>query len=247
MTVKAIIIDSREPEWVQKLPFGGVPVTINQLNAGDVMAACDDGETLLIERKTADDYLGSLKDGRLFHQVADMVDQTRWVYVVITDELQRGPNNTVITPRGTTGWSYNAVWGSILSIQELGAFVVFAGGETDFEACVLRICARRRDQVMRLNPVKVGLPLTAQEQIIASLPGIGMERLDAVMDAAGGSPAWAFVLLTDLTSEIPGISRGVKARIRNAMKLEESKQQFGVVGTDLVGENIMAILKQGEQ
>ena len=41
MTLSSVIIDSREPGWVQSLTFGGVPTATVALDAGDVWAAID--------------------------------------------------------------------------------------------------------------------------------------------------------------------------------------------------------------
>ena len=67
--IQAVIIDSREPEWVQSLTFGGVPTTVMAMDECDIKAVCDDGATILVERKTSDDLLNTLKDDRLFPQM----------------------------------------------------------------------------------------------------------------------------------------------------------------------------------
>ena len=51
MGITAVVIDSREPEWVQNLKFGGVPTTVATLDFGDLHVLCDDDTTLIIERK----------------------------------------------------------------------------------------------------------------------------------------------------------------------------------------------------
>ena len=63
MTISAVICDSREPQWVQNLQFDGIPKTVEFLEQGDLMAATDEGELILVERKTPDDFLNSLKQG----------------------------------------------------------------------------------------------------------------------------------------------------------------------------------------
>ena len=50
MTLKAIILDSREPKWARDLDLG-VPKTITALPAGDAWLATED-VTLVVERKT---------------------------------------------------------------------------------------------------------------------------------------------------------------------------------------------------
>ena len=51
--IVSAIIDTRgEPDWQL-----GCPTLKMALDAGDVMCTCSDGNTVLIERKTPDDFL----------------------------------------------------------------------------------------------------------------------------------------------------------------------------------------------
>lgn len=221
--ITAIMIDSREPEWVQHLQFGGVPTAVTALDSGDLFATTDDGNMILIERKTPTDFLNTLRENRLFGQLANMLDKTRWAYLVITGELQRGANGKVCADGRDTGWCWSSVQGALLTAQEMGIFVTFAGGDTDYEDCVLRIGKRDRKPDLILEPPKFPKILSVQEAVVASLPGIGIERLKLVLDYCG-TPAWALVALTDPTSEIPGIPRNVKTKVRNALKLNDNEQ-----------------------
>jgi hypothetical protein len=57
--ITAALVDSREPQWMQSLTFGGVPTVVTLLDSGDVWAVTDDGHTLMIERKTPSDLLNT--------------------------------------------------------------------------------------------------------------------------------------------------------------------------------------------
>ena len=244
MPITAIMIDSREPEWVQKLTFGEIPTMVTMLPHGDLMASTDDNQMILIERKTSDDLLGSLRENRLFNQLAEMLDQTRWSYLVITGELQRGPNGNAVTDRGNTGWSWAAVQGALLTAQEMGIFVVHAGADTDYESTVIRIGARDRREDLLLKPPKFPKVLSAKEQVMAALPGIGVERLQ-ILEEICGTPAWALVCLTDPTSEIKGIPRNVKTKVRAALGLLDTEQMAVTVND--AGEYVMSIAPLGAQ
>ena len=102
MSINAIIIDDREPKWVRDLKFNDLPVTVATLKMGDVHALTSDGCLLVIERKTPDDYLNSLKEGRLMMQVVEMAEKrvaedlnaeqmTTWPYLLITGSSGWGP------------------------------------------------------------------------------------------------------------------------------------------------------------
>jgi len=231
--ITAVMIDSREPEWVQKLNFGGVPKTVTALDTGDLWAVTDDGHTLLIERKTPDDFLGTLKDERLFPQIAKMtqgrLDQlaqgkqaTIWPYLLITDELRRGIDGKVITER-ETGWSYTAIQGALLSIQEMGCFIAFSAGDMDYETAVLRLGKRDRKNVMQVLPARPAQILGTQAAILTSLPGIGLERVTQILDWCGNNVAYALAGITDLSIAAP-VGPETRKRIRKSLGLRDRQE-----------------------
>lgn len=247
MTITAIMIDTREPGWIQKLTFGGLPTMVTMLNEGDVMAATSTGEILLIERKTPDDFLNTLRDERLFPQLANMLDKTRWAYLMITGELQRGANGNIITDRGQTGWNWAAVQGALLTIQEMGIFITYAANDQDFEQCIIRLGNRDRKPDLLLAPAKFSRILSAQEMLVAALPGIGTERLQIMMDYCG-SAAWVICALSDKDTTIKGIPANVKVKVRAALGLKEG-EQLGIVTGDGVDVNaeFLQVMKLGVQ
>ncbi|NMC54995.1 MAG: hypothetical protein GYA48_15315 [Chloroflexi bacterium] len=248
MSITAVMIDSREPEWVKNLQFNNAPAAVTFLESGDAWVACDDGITLIIERKSPDDFLNSLRQERLMVQIANLAEYRKthgfWPYLVITDEIIRGANGKAITNRGETGWSWNAVQGALLTVQEAGVFVQFCAGDADYGPCLTRLASRKRDPKMLVMPAREARLLGNQAAFIAGLPGIGLEKVQTVMQYCG-TPAWALVALTDATSQIPGIGNGIKRGVRWTLGLKES-EQIGVV----LGENHqeeLAILNLGEQ
>jgi len=224
MAIQAVQIDSREPEWVRNLQFGSVPTAVTPLPAGDIWVATDDNAMLCIERKTPDDLLNTLRDERLFRQVAALRAQSQWAYVLITGNLVRSTDSKVITDR-ITGWDWNALQGALLTVQELGGLVVYCAGDTDVEAAVLRLANRRRDAVP-VCAARQARILSDAEAIIAALPGIGIERLDAIervfpLNELG---YMGLLALTDPEPErwdIHGIGSGITRRIRKALGLHD--------------------------
>lgn len=231
--ITALVIDSREPESIQQLKFGGIPVLVDTLPTGDVQALTDDGHTLIIERKTPDDFLNSLKDNRLFPQLARMTEErnaqqlagqpvTTWAYLVITDLFGANHDGKIITQRGVTGWSFASVMGMILSIQEMGVLVVFSNGEIDFEQCVLRLGKRKRDPEMKLLAPRPTNILGPKATFLASLPGIGIERVQEILDWSDNNLAHALSGLTDLSIKAPvGIS--LRKNIKALFGLEDNQ------------------------
>jgi len=73
LTPVDIVIDSREdaahPEFRTALIREGLRVAVRELPAGDFLLLAPPGkQSLLVERKTADDFANSIKDGRIWEQ-----------------------------------------------------------------------------------------------------------------------------------------------------------------------------------
>ncbi|MFZ6028066.1 MAG: ERCC4 domain-containing protein [Chloroflexota bacterium] len=234
MSIEAIMVDAREPEWVRRLTFGGVPTAVLTLDYGDVHALTSDGHTLVVERKTPEDLLSSLRDDRLLPQMARMVQArldeqarqgafTTWPYLAITGTLYRGAGGKVVTgERGITGWNFDAVQGALLSIQEMGAFVVFAGGDEDFEACILRLASRKRDEI-KLIPPRPPLIVGPGATFLAGLPGVGVENTMKLLEWSGNVPAHALAGITDLDIPCP-LPAATRKRIRVMLGLKDKQR-----------------------
>lgn len=230
MGLISLIIDSREPAQIQKLKFGGVDKVVSELDAGDLLAACDDGELLVVERKTPSDLLNTLRADRLFPQLAKLREVTRWAYLVITGGLYPGANDKCWFEDGSalgtreTGWTWSSVQGALLTCQEVGVHVVWANGELDYEGTVQRLANRNR-QTLRVAPARDVSMLSEWEAVLAALPHIGPERAQALI-AVCGTPAWALQFLSDdqhKDTRVPGVSTGLKRITRDALGLDDSQ------------------------
>ena len=234
MSVTAIIIDQREPAWVQALKFGGAMTAVSLIEYGDLLATCDDGALVAIERKAPGDLLNSIREDRLWTQLAGCKAITPWAYLLVAGELRRGDDGNAIADGRTTGWSWAAVQGALLQAQEMGVFVAQCAGDSDYEAAVLRLAARGHKAEMLVPPAREPRLLTDAERILCSLPGIGPEKALAIMQYSD-SAAWALTMLTELTSKeyVPGVGLGIKRSARRALGLKP-EQQLGlfVVETD---------------
>jgi ERCC4-type nuclease len=220
MTITAAFIDSREPQNMQGLKFGGVPVAITTLECGDAWISTDDNALLCIERKTPSDLLGSIKDGRLFLQCAAMRAKTPWAYLLISGALQHTLDGHVITDNRTTGWKFDAVQGALLDVQEMGVNVVVCQSDQHYEEAIIRLARRDRKAAKAIEPRTQARVLTQQEQVLISLPGIGVERAGWLL-AEHGSAAYSIAWLTwlDSISEMEGIGNGTKHGVRRALGL----------------------------
>ncbi len=224
MGLVSVVIDKREPEYVQQLTFGGVPTSVDMIEGADLIAVCDDGACIAVERKTPSDLLGSLKDDRLFPQMSRLRTLTPWAYLVITGKLQPGQNGRCWADLRETLWSYWSVEAALLSCQEVGVGVVRIGSEPEYEQTIIRLASRDRSNIR----VQAARDLTLAgdgEMILAGLPGIGPERAKALLEYCG-TPAWALTHLTGpgLHDRVPGIGEATKRRVRIALGLDEATE-----------------------
>lgn len=227
--IQSVMIDQREPEWVQRLKFGSAPVAVTLLDCGDLWVATSDGALLIVERKTPDDLLNSISDGRLFTQAASMIAQSPWVYIVVTGTLIPNGNGKLTLNHRDSGWDYGAVQGALLTVQEMGVRVVYVQGDADFAGAVERLAKRDRAEVI-IRPARQAQILSPGAQVLSALPGIGLERALEIMRHFPNA-AFALSYLTDPQWEgesVPGIAGGTKASVRRALGLTEDLKLYPV-------------------
>jgi len=224
MSAKLVIVDTREPSWAKQLDFG-CSKYVSMLDAGDYLISCDDGNFLVVERKTPTDFLGTLKENRLFDQCIKLREarsQGFWTYFMITGEFRYSRGGFVNCDGRDTGWEWSAVYGALLSIQELGIFVTQCAGDMDFAQAIIRLSNRNRSKEMIVEPKRDPKRLKKGELVISALPGIGEQKTPEIM-AQYGNAAAALAGLTDYESQIAGIGSGTKKRIREALGLSNNQ------------------------
>jgi len=233
MALVSAIVDSREPLYIRQLTFSGVERTIAELPTGDFWGVCDDGELIVVERKTPGDFLGTLRQDRLFPQLAQLREQSIWSYLVITGTLLPGANDTCWTDQVETGWKWTAIQGALLTAQEIGVHVSYCQGDLSYESAVLRLANRSRS-VVRVTPARDTAWLTEAEAIVAALPGIGYDRAQSLIKECG-TAGWALSFLTDHDTQqhVPGIGPAIKRRIRRALGLTDEQ----LLAVNSIGES----------
>jgi ERCC4-type nuclease len=225
--MKACIVDSREPDHIKRLSFG-CPSMVQTLETGDLHIATDDDKLLIIERKAAMDFVNSIKDGRLFNQVARAKQITPYVYVVIVGSILPVRGGKTAINGNLTGWDYAAIQGVMVSIQELGAMIIHCADDNDFVAAVVRLANRSRD-VIPVMPVRDAAIFGGAETILASLPGIGVKKAVDLLAhfPNAGSALWFLTDIEDTKTKIPGIAENTK---KNIVKLLGGKLTYEPVG-----------------
>lgn len=225
MTITMIMVDSREPSWVHDLKFGGAMKMVTALDYGDAWATANNGDMICIERKAPNDLLGSIKDNRLFNQIAGIRAKTPWAYLVVTGVLTATVQGKVIADERVSGWDWNSVQGALVTVQEMGVRVVYCQSDNDYEATICRLCSRDRKPEFIIEPLAQPKFMSPGEIMLTALPGIGLERAQTLLREFDNRPCDALAWLTwhrwHEDHPIAGIGQGIKRGVRAALGLSE--------------------------
>ncbi len=167
-----IYVDTRElAQFVDKLRYRGALVEVKQLDIGDFVASSD----IVIERKTIDDFVKSVYDGRLFRQLANMSDKYPRPILVIQGER-----------KDLSGIGESAFYGAVAAIvSDFKVPIFFAPSERDVVEVIYHIA--RREQVEKKKETKLRegrKPMTlpdTQRYIVAGVPGINSILADRLL------------------------------------------------------------------
>ena len=203
------------------------------LEAGDFQILTDTDEILSIERKTPDDFLSSLKDGRLMAQMTRLAEDrhfgmirdgksNNWPYLLISG-MFGSSSGKAVTDRGVTGWGLPSVYGALLSIQEMGVFVTFCDGDANVKDAIIKLANRKRDEVQQVLPPRPGMLLGPKVAFLSGLPGIGIERAQDILDWAQNNLGHALLGLTDVDIKAP-VPKSTRWTIRHMLGLKDNQE-----------------------
>ncbi len=218
--IRAVIIDSREPEDIRSLRFGQAPVSVQALPCGDAMLATDEA-MILVERKTLSDLLASIADGRLLAQAAEMIQVTPWSYLVI-EAMPQVMGGLVHVNGRATQWQWTSVQGALLTVQELGVSPVWI--EAGHYAETLTWLATRNRGPVRTERKREAVMTSPGEIILTALPGISDVRAQALLKHCG-TAAMSLVYLTgNADHKVPGVGPATMQGARSALGIPDDMQ-----------------------
>jgi ERCC4-type nuclease len=212
-------IDTREPTWVRDL-LREQHATVRYLEAGDIRATREDGHVVLIERKEPGDFLQTAREDRLYPEIARMLSETAWSYVVIPGWWRVGPSGKIVVNGQESGWLYAAVAGYVLTLEEMGAHVVHCISDADFERTVINIASRDHRPVV-LRSLRPAEKLDPQAELLCGIHGMGPAQARAALKVCG-SAANVFAALSD-KKHIPGVTAPIGPSARVSLGLQPGK------------------------
>lgn len=165
-----ICIDSNEAssrrDIVNYMMWNGVEVDIKKLDICDYVVS----DRVGIERKDASDFLGSIKDGRLFSQARDMAQAYERPIIILEGQLSRAFKRSAMKPA--------SVYGALSSLAlDYGVNIIPTDSPESTAVLLHRLAYReqaKEERTIQLRSVNRNLPLHEQQVFLLSgMPQIG--------------------------------------------------------------------------
>jgi ERCC4-type nuclease len=217
-----IIVDSREASSASKILKGlqerGVMVKSQLLDKGDYVLS----DVCAVERKTVNDFVYTLTRRYLFEQLFLLKDIYPKALLVLEGYLPVVYKYSSIQPQ--------AVWGAMFNLAKNGIAIINTGSykETvDF----LYTAARQEQIVEKRSPIvhiskKCETLVDAQIYFIASLPNIGREKANALLDTYQ-TPVNALMNVEQWSKTVNGLGPIITNKVKEVLSTpyKEYRQQ----------------------
>lgn len=211
-----IICDNRETASpiVRKLSLMGLNLELKQLEVSDYVIS----DRVGIERKNGQDFLDSIKDGRLFKELIDLNDNFERAVLILEGN-----------PFENTNINENAIYGAISSIILNLGITLYKTKDVDETANFLYHLVKR-EQTKEKTPAKLRFekaPLELSyllEYIIAGIPGINTLRAKSLLNKMKTLQAVFNADIGDLM-EIDNIGKKIAQEIYKISRFKYSKDK----------------------
>jgi len=170
-----IVVDKREersgiPSLLREL---GISVRYEMLEVGDYLLPGD----ILVERKSARDFISSLLDGRLFDQSSNLISSSSNPTIIVEGDLKNALKHFE---------KPMAIWGALASLGYDFKITLFYTPDVGETAALLAAISKRKiggkEEVYLKPKKKTGGLEDLQLSIVASLPGVGTARARKLLE-----------------------------------------------------------------
>ena len=199
-----VYADTREiPELVERIRQRGARVEVKQLDIGDFVVSSD----IVIERKTLDDFVKSIYDGRLFKQLVNMNEKYAKPIVIIQGEKKH-----------LSGISESAFYGALASaLADFKVPIFFASNEKEVSELIFHIARREQMEKKRDTRIREGRKPASladnQRYIVSGIPGVSGVLADRLLSRTETVENLFSTTELDL-HKIEGIGEVIAKRIR---------------------------------
>lgn len=216
----SVAIDDQAPQAIKGMTFVSSDVmTLPLGESNTILAMASDGTMLAVMYLSLQELLHHLRQDLLMPMMITLHDRSSWAYLLLEGQMRPTGSGKTEVNGNTTGYEWSAVQGALLSVQELGVGVLTVQSPAYLADTIYRLAKRDRT-TSRIRPPREALFVTPAEDLLMALPGIGEERCETLLRHCG-TAAWALDALTHPAVDPPGISQGIKSKVRTALGLPE--------------------------
>jgi hypothetical protein len=225
--IVTIATDAQPIAAFAQLQQTGTAVTTLPLgDSATLLMMCSDGQMLAVRYCTARELLSQIRDHALLPAMLQLRERSAWAYLIVAGELRHATTGKTLVSNGdsaghaTTGYSWNALQGALLSVQESGVHIIQIGRESDLATTLQTLAARSRSTA-KVRPMRDMLFVQPAEDLLLSIPGIGDATCERLLRFTGGSAGRALDCLTQPECDIPDVPAKIKHATRAALGLKD--------------------------
>jgi len=201
-----VVADYREKEVISHLKRIGAVVNSQALEVGDFLAS----EKVVIERKSYDDFVSSIIDGRIFDQARNMKDNFERPLLLIEGYSDREIND-------------NALKAAVASVLlDFGISVLTSKNEYDSAKLIYWIAMKEQHETGNGIGIKVGKKPKStkqlQEFVVASIPGVSTVLAKRLLEKFGTIEN-IFSADEKKLREVKGIGKKLASKISKLLKV----------------------------
>lgn len=207
-----ICVDSNEAskrkEIINYFKFNGFNVDIKPLDVCDYVVS----DRVGVERKDASDFIGSMKDGRVFSQAKGMVEIYEKPVIILEGQMKKALKRSRMRQ--------SSIYGALSSLALDYGVNVIPTDDPESTAILLHRMAYReqvkKDRTIQLRNVNRSLPMHQQQQFLLSgLPQIGTTLAEDLLNTFN-TPYQ--VLVEFATAEVKTSPSGKTKRLLGPLK-----------------------------
>ena len=202
--IKMIEIDDRESDSFKSIcSIFFNEYEIKRLKVGDIVY-----NGIVYEHKQPEDFISSIKDGRLFSQIEKMNINYERSYIVVSGSL---------TDLIEVGMNYNSIIAAIGSCFVRGSPVIFCDNYENLCGIVKNLSEKLTDDKDR-STTEIKLPIKDDPlRLICALPGISKKKGQSLLDEFE-SPMKIFTASEKELIKVDGIGKKIADNIFKVLK-----------------------------
>lgn len=157
---------SKRKDILNYFKFNGFAVDIKPLDVCDYIVS----DRVGVERKDASDFIGSMKDGRVFSQAAGMAELYEKPVIILEGQMKRALKRSRM--------KQSSIYGAMSSLAlEYGVNIIPTDDPESTSILLHRLAYReqvKKDRTVQLRSINRSLPMHQQQQyLLSGLPQIG--------------------------------------------------------------------------